>query len=73
VRTIEQLAVAACAPNSAGIWMPPEGHQRWGETRASAGQVCRQDLDVKRLRNKRFQDRIDFRILLGASGGGEAK
>jgi predicted amidohydrolase len=69
VRTIEQLAVAACAPNSAGIWTLPEGHQRWGETSASAGQVCRQDLDVKRLRSKRFQDRIDFKVLLAPRGG----
>jgi predicted amidohydrolase len=69
VRTIEQLAVAACAPNSAGIWMPPEGHQRWGETSASAGQVCQQDLDVQFLRNKRFQDRVDFEVLLAPRGG----
>jgi predicted amidohydrolase len=69
VRTIEQLAVAACAPDSAGIWLPPRGHRRWGEARATAGQVCRQDLDVERLRNKRFHDRIDFRALLGPREG----
>lgn len=69
VRTIENLAVAACSPDAAGIWTPPEGHQRWGEMTASPGQVCRQHLDVGRLRRRIFQDRIDFDVLLGSSRG----
>ncbi len=63
-RTIEQVAVVVSAPRGAGIWMPPEGHQRWRETLARPGEHCSALLDTKRTRNKRFQDRIDYRTLL---------
>jgi hypothetical protein len=68
VRTIENLAVAGCTPNGAGIWLPPEGHQRWGEQLAGPGAVCRCRLDTHRTRQKRFQDNIDFATLLKRSG-----
>lgn len=65
VRTIENLAMAVCAENDAGIWLPPEGHQRWQETAAGPGGVCRCALDTHGTRRKRFQDTIDFERLLG--------
>jgi hypothetical protein len=64
VRTIEHLAVAASTPTQAGIWMSPDGHQRWDETLAGPGEVCRYALDTHRTRRKRFQDNIDFETLL---------
>lgn len=64
VRTIENLAIAVCARNGAGIWVAPEGHHRWEEAAAGPGEVCRYDLDTHRTRMKRFQDQIDFEVLL---------
>ena len=64
VRTIENLAMAVCAPDGAGIWMTPEGHQCWEETIVSGSGACRYHLDTGRTRNKRFQDRVDFKTLL---------
>ena len=64
VRTIDALAVAICAPNGAGVWMTPEGHQRWEELLAGPGSACRYLLDTRRTRKKRFQDRVDYDRLL---------
>lgn len=64
VRTINHLAVAVCTTNGAGIWMRPEGHQRWQEEQAATGQSCSFDLNTSLTRQKRFQDRIDFDQLL---------
>lgn len=63
-RTINHLAVAVCTNNGAGIWMRPEGHQRWQEELATAGQFCTFNLDTTLTRQKKFQDRIDFDLLL---------
>jgi hypothetical protein len=63
-RTIDHLAVAVCSLEAAGIWMTPEGHQRWEEHLAGPGESCRYLLDTNRTRKKRFQDRIDFETLL---------
>jgi predicted amidohydrolase len=65
MRTIENLAVAVCSGSRAGIWMPPEGHQQWDETAAAVGQCCHMAIDTGRTRHKRFQDRVDFDVLLG--------
>jgi predicted amidohydrolase len=65
VRTIENLAVAVCSGSGAGIWMPPEGHRQWVETTATIGQCCHMSIDTGRTRQKRFQDRVDFEVLLG--------
>ena len=64
-RTVNHLATAVCAANGAGIWMRPEGHQRWQEEWAGAGESCTFVLDTSLTRQKRFQDRVDFEILLG--------
>lgn len=64
VRTIENLALTVCAKNGAGIWNTPEGHARWDEQGAEPGQACRYNLNTHRTRLKKFQDRIDFEVLL---------
>lgn len=63
-RTINHLAVACCAPDGAGIWLHPEGHQRWGETLTGKNGRCSNILHTTRTRKKRFQDRVDFNQLL---------
>ena len=68
VRTIEHLAVACSTPAMAGIWLPPDGHQRWEEQVAGPGAVCHVALDTHRTRQKRFQDNIDFDTLLKRNG-----
>lgn len=66
-RTINHLATAVCAANGAGIWMRPEGHQRWHEEWVNAGEICTFVLDTSLTRQKRFQDRVDFDILLSVA------
>ena len=63
-RTIEQAAIVLCSPLGGGIWTPPEGHQRWGETLSVPGEHCTAILDTTKTRKKRFQDRIDYHTLL---------
>ena len=64
VRTIENLAVAAWSLNAAGIWITPEGHRCWDRVTAGQGEVCPYALNTVQTRTKRFQDRIDFKVLL---------
>lgn len=64
IRTIDNLAIAVCARDQAGVWMSPEGHQRWEENLGMPGDICRYTLDTRRTRKKRFQDKIDFECLL---------
>ncbi|MGC8718930.1 MAG: nitrilase-related carbon-nitrogen hydrolase [Thermodesulforhabdaceae bacterium] len=64
VRTTENIAVGVCGLNGAGIWTPPQGHERWGEVLAGKGDYCLLELDTALTRNKRFQDRVDFELLL---------
>jgi len=73
VRTIEGLAVAVCTPMGAGIWSPPEGHQRWGEALAETGEMCRAQLDTQRIRARTFQDSIDFEVLLNGRSDSNAQ
>jgi hypothetical protein len=68
-RTLEGLAVAISTPTGAGIFSPPEGHQRWQEALAGEGECCRLALDTQRIRSKSFQDNIDFEVLLRQTVG----
>jgi len=68
-RTIDNVAVAVCSPEGAGVWTTPAGHQRWEEVVAGPGESCRFLLDTNRTRKKRFQDRIDFDTLLQGAVG----
>lgn len=65
VRTIEQVAITLCAPDGASLWLPPHGHQRWQQL--SFGREGQDDtvlFDVRLTRNKRFQDMVDYPVLL---------
>lgn len=64
IRCLDQLAVVVAATTGAYICVPPAGHQRWQETQADAGGLCRLLLDTSLLRRKRFQDRVDYGLLL---------
>lgn len=63
-RTTENVAVAVCARNCGAVWDIPQGHERWNEVDAGAGEVAHYALDTRRTRQKRFQDNIDFQELL---------
>ena len=65
VRTIENLATSVCCGDGAGIWTPPDGHKRWGESLAGPAQCCHVSFDTNRTRSKSLQDSIDFQLLLG--------
>lgn len=64
VRTIDNICLAVCALNDAGIWITPEGHNRWEELSAGPGEVCQYSLDTHYTREKKYQDRVDFEVLL---------
>ena len=63
-RSIEQTAVAVCGNDRAFICQPPEGHYRWAETATDHGKGCVTTLDVGKLREKKFYDRLDYELLL---------
>ena len=64
IKTIEGIAVAACASNGGLVAMTPEGHHRWEERSIEGPGVCSFEIDIARIRKKRFQDRLDFELLL---------
>lgn len=68
VRTINHLCIALCRKDSAGIWMVPEGHARWDEVLQESEGVCSFVLNTALTRKKRFQDRVDFDVLLKGTG-----
>lgn len=63
-RTIEQAAVAVSGHDRSFICQPPEGHHRWAETSAEGGKGFVTTLDIGKLREKNYFDRIDYEILL---------
>jgi predicted amidohydrolase len=67
VRTIDNIAVAVCTAQGGGIWITPEGHQRWEEHLTGKKRTCRYLLDTGRTRKKRFQDRVDYQLLLAGT------
>jgi len=64
IKTVENVAVACCASNGAFIAMVPRGHERWEERSIEGPGVCSYEIDIVRTRKKRFQDRLDFELLL---------
>ncbi len=64
IKTVERVAVAACASNTGLIAMPPIDHHRWEERSMDGPGVCSYEIDIARTRKKRFQDRLDFELLL---------
>ena len=73
VRTINHLAVTLCTNSGAGIWMRPEGHERWQETLCKAGKSCTFILDTHLTRKKHFQDRVDFDQLFSENNTNDTK
>lgn len=64
IKTIENVAIAICANNRASIFMPPVGCHRWVEKDMDAFGICSFQIDTSKTRTKRFQDRINFELLL---------
>jgi predicted amidohydrolase len=62
-RTIEQVAIAAAAPQSALVTLIPQGRGRGRGVSVLAGQVCTYTVDTNLTRFKIFQDRVDFETL----------
>ncbi|MDP8306479.1 MAG: nitrilase-related carbon-nitrogen hydrolase [Candidatus Chlorobium antarcticum] len=63
-RSIEQVAVAASGANISFICMPPVDHYRWEERFSEGSECASMEIDVEKLRKKRFFDRIDAELLL---------
>lgn len=68
IKTIENVAVAACAGNGAIVSLIPRGHERWEEHGIEGPGVFSFELDTRLTRKKRFQDRVDFELLLKRRG-----
>jgi len=64
VKTVEGVAVAVCASNGGLIAMVPRGHEPWEERSVEGAGICSYEIDIARTRKKRFQDRVDFELLL---------
>ncbi len=64
IKSVENIAVAVCASNGALICMAPRGHERWEERSIEGPGICSCELDTLRTRKKRFQDRVNFELLL---------
>lgn len=63
-RSIEQAALAVSGNSLAFVCQPPEGHYRWAETYADNGAGCSVTLDIGKLRQKKFYERLDYDLLL---------
>ncbi len=64
-RTLDRVAIAVSGMETAIICTPPEGHDRWKQVTASGqGSLCTDVIDPEYVRDKTFQDRIDFRTIL---------
>jgi len=64
IKTVEKIAVAVCATNGGLVAMVPRIHERWEERSIEGPGVCSYEIDIVRTRKKRFQDRLDFELLL---------
>jgi len=64
IKSIEKCVIAVSSKNMAFICEPPVGHAPWKEKKILKQGNCRMSLDSKRTRQKRFQDRLDFEVLL---------
>jgi predicted amidohydrolase len=68
LRPIDQIAAAFCAEDGAALGLIPEGHVTGRGAFAPAGSDFSYCLDTRILRDKHFQDRIDFETI--CAGGG---
>jgi hypothetical protein len=64
-RTLDRVAIAVAGNDTAMICTPPEGHDRWKQVAASGRDaLCTDVIDPEFVRDKTFQDRVDFRTIL---------
>ncbi|MDR2349548.1 MAG: carbon-nitrogen hydrolase family protein [Deltaproteobacteria bacterium] len=68
IRPIDQVAAAFCAQNGAALGLVPEGHVTGRGAAAGPRADFSYNLDTRILRDKHFQDRVDFKLL--CAGGG---
>ena len=65
IKTTENIAVAVCANNGAALYMPPEGHLIWEKKSFKGTGIFSCEVDTVKTREKSFQDRVDFELILG--------
>ncbi len=63
-RSLDKICVAIACNNSAMICQPPKGHDRWKDVQAKTPDFCEDRIDIEKIREKSFQDRVDFQTLL---------
>jgi hypothetical protein len=68
-RPLDQIAAAFCAQDGAALGLVPEGHVTGRGAFAPSGYDFSYYLDTRILRDKHFQDRIDFKTI--CAGGGK--
>ncbi len=68
IKTTENIAVAVCADNGAALYMPPEGHLLWEKKSFKGTGIFSCKVDTAKTRQKSFQDRVDFELILEAGG-----
>ncbi|MDR2353439.1 MAG: carbon-nitrogen hydrolase family protein [Deltaproteobacteria bacterium] len=68
MRTIDQLAAGIVSRTGSVVALIPEGHVPGRGAYAPAGSYFTYTLDARDLRNKSFQDRIDYETLFAGGG-----
>ncbi|SHK44715.1 Predicted amidohydrolase [Desulfatibacillum alkenivorans DSM 16219] len=63
-RTLDRLALAYSSHDQSGVILPPEGHGPWTVNSQDETGAASIVLDTASLRTKRFQERINYSILL---------
>ena len=64
VKALTGVAVAGCAKNGSEITCMQDLHGSCDQRRQYRPGICSYALDTSKTRNKRFQNRIDFDLLL---------
>lgn len=63
IRSIDRAAIVVAGDEQAGVWLPPQGHQRWREYRTDENSMTKVTINTKALRNKGYQSRVDCAAL----------
>jgi predicted amidohydrolase len=63
LRPIDQLATALAAPDGAAMGLPWQGHDPGRGVLVGPGEMGGLTIDTREIRDKRFQDRLDFAAL----------
>ncbi|MDR1040638.1 MAG: carbon-nitrogen hydrolase family protein [Deltaproteobacteria bacterium] len=70
MRPIDQAVCAVCARDGSAVGLVPQGHSPGVGSSSRDGEWLTLTVDSVPLRNKRFQDRIDFELLFAGTGNG---